>query len=69
MPRLKMNDDEVLQYSEACKDECKDETSHIRAVWDQLLNQYMCQKDWKNKKKWQCNLTIQWKMDFIQCFK
>ena len=48
-----MKDSEVIQYFEACKSECEEETKQIRSTWDTLLNQYMCIKDFSKKKNWQ----------------
>lgn len=53
MPRLKMKDSEILEYFRACKTECEDETKEIRSVWDSLLDQYLCKKDFSKKKNWQ----------------
>ena len=48
-----MRSDAVIRYYTACKDQVDEETSDIRKIWNECLDQYMCQMNFGEKKKWQ----------------
>ena len=48
-----MKPDQVIKYLQACVDECDDQLSDIKEIWDRSLSQYMCIKDFSKKKPWQ----------------
>lgn len=54
MPRVKgISDDNVRLFFQDTMHECREETRLIRKVWDVLLQQYLCEKDFSKKKEWQ----------------
>ena len=51
--------DHLMNYYLAVKDEADDAIKNIRAAQDVSLAQYMCQKDWSDKKQpWQSRIYI-----------
>jgi hypothetical protein len=48
-----MNDEEVVSYFNATTSECYEETKHIKQIWQECWEQYMCRKDFSKKKDWQ----------------
>jgi len=44
---------QIKDYFLACRDQCREETKDIRKTWDALLGQYLCKKDFGEKKDWQ----------------
>jgi len=49
-----LSKDQLISFFTTCKKECKDAVIGIRKAQDKSLEQYMCRKDWGDKKKaWQ----------------
>ena len=53
-----LNKDQLVDYFQSCKKECEDSLIDIRKMQDKSLEQYMCRKDFGNKKKWQAQCYV-----------